>query len=298
MDARDRRSGPADRRAIARRRALHRARGHADRSGPGAQPARAPFQGTSLEGEPLYSSLSRSAFGWTTSVSVPKAVLDGPVRASIVASLWGGAVLILGGLLAVLLVSRRVARDFEAARDAAAALAEGRAPALSSRASRRRSRCRRRCSAPRNCCRIASASATNSSSARSRRRDARGSQPDEGSFSGGARPRTAQPAGAGADGAGADEAARRHHAAARARRPGAADHAHDASRGRPARRLAPDARQGRSGQAAIRAGHGDRSRRRHGAPAGRTARPRAATSASPAPACRSTPTRTASSRCW
>ena len=90
-------------------------------------PAR-PIQGTSLEGEPLYSSLSRSTFGWTTSVSVPKAVLDGPVRASIVASVSGGAVLILGGLLAVLLVSRRVSHDFEAARDAAAALAGGRTP--------------------------------------------------------------------------------------------------------------------------------------------------------------------------
>ena len=91
-------------------------------------PAR-PIQGTSLEGEQLYSSLSRSAFGWTTSVSVPKAVLDGPARASIIASISGGAVLILGGLLAVLLVSRRVSRDFEAARDAAAALADGRTPA-------------------------------------------------------------------------------------------------------------------------------------------------------------------------
>ena len=39
--------------------------------------------------------------------------------------------LIFGGLLSVLLVSRRVSRDFEAARDAAAALAEGRTPAVS-----------------------------------------------------------------------------------------------------------------------------------------------------------------------
>ena len=93
-------------------------------------PAR-PIEGTSLEGEPLYSSLSRSAFGWTTSVSVPKAVLDGPARASIIASASGSAVLVLGGLLAVLLVSRRVSSDFEAARDAAAALAGGRTPAPS-----------------------------------------------------------------------------------------------------------------------------------------------------------------------
>ncbi len=90
-------------------------------------PAR-PFQGTSLEGEELYSSLSRSAYGWTTSVSVPRAVLDGPVRASIVATVSGGAVLIFGGLLSVLLISRRLSRDFESAREAAAALAEGRPP--------------------------------------------------------------------------------------------------------------------------------------------------------------------------
>lgn len=87
-----------------------------------------PVQGTSLEGEQLYSSLARSAYGWTTSVSVPRAVLDGPVRASIVASVSGAAVLVFASLLSVLLVSRRLSRDFEAARDAAAALAEGRSP--------------------------------------------------------------------------------------------------------------------------------------------------------------------------
>ena len=93
-------------------------------------PAR-PFQGTSLEGEELYSSLGRSAYGWTTSVSVPRAVLEGPVRASIIASVSGAIVVVLGGLLSVLLVSRRMSRDFESARAAAAALAEGRPPAPS-----------------------------------------------------------------------------------------------------------------------------------------------------------------------
>jgi signal transduction histidine kinase/ActR/RegA family two-component response regulator len=93
-------------------------------------PAR-PIQGTSIEGEALYSSLARSAYGWTTAVSVPRAILDGPVRASIVASVSGGIVLVLGGLLAVLFVSRRLSFDFEAAREAAAALADGRTPAQS-----------------------------------------------------------------------------------------------------------------------------------------------------------------------
>jgi signal transduction histidine kinase len=92
-------------------------------------PPERPFRGTSLEGEELYSSLARGTYGWTTAVSVPRAILDGPVRASIVASISGGAVLIFGGLLSVLLVSRRLSRDFESAREAAAALAEGRPPA-------------------------------------------------------------------------------------------------------------------------------------------------------------------------
>ena len=91
-----------------------------------------PTENRSLEGEPLYSSLGHSTFpGWTVIVSVPKAVLDGPVRESIIATASGGVVLILGGLMGVLLVSRRVGHDFEAARDAAAALADGRAPAPS-----------------------------------------------------------------------------------------------------------------------------------------------------------------------
>jgi signal transduction histidine kinase/CheY-like chemotaxis protein len=84
--------------------------------------------GTSLEGEPIYSVLSRSRFGWASSITVPAIVLDGPVRASIRAIVAGGGVLLLGGLFSVLFVSRRVTRDFVAARDAAAALADGRTP--------------------------------------------------------------------------------------------------------------------------------------------------------------------------
>ena len=91
-------------------------------------PPAAPFEGTSLEGEQLYTAMRRTAFGWTTTVSVPVAVLDGPVRSSIVATLAGAAVLGLGGLFSVLIVSRRVSRDFAAARDAAAALAAGQMP--------------------------------------------------------------------------------------------------------------------------------------------------------------------------
>ena len=91
-------------------------------------PPATPVAGTSIEGEALYSALRRSAYGWTTSVSVPVIVLDGPARASVRAIVAGGAVLFVGGLVSVLFVSRRVARDFAAARDAAAALADGHTP--------------------------------------------------------------------------------------------------------------------------------------------------------------------------
>ena len=129
-------------------------------------PPERPFRGTSLEGEELYSSLARSAYGWTTAVSVPRAILDGPVRASIVASVSGGAVLIFGGLLSVLLVSRRLSRDFESAREAAAALAEGRGRRLRrGPESRKRRRSTSRSSAPGNCFTIVSGSATSSCSA-------------------------------------------------------------------------------------------------------------------------------------
>ena len=90
-----------------------------------------PFEGTSLEGGRVYTAIVRGAYGWTTSVSVPVRVLDGPGRASVVAIISGGAVLLFGGLISVLFVSRRLAREFAAARDAAAALAEGRQPAAS-----------------------------------------------------------------------------------------------------------------------------------------------------------------------
>jgi signal transduction histidine kinase len=78
-------------------------------------PPPVPFEGTSLDGEQLYSAMQRSHYGWTTSVSVPAAVLDGPVKASLLAIVSGTLVLVLGGLLSVLFVSRRVAGDYSVA---------------------------------------------------------------------------------------------------------------------------------------------------------------------------------------
>ncbi len=81
---------------------------------------------TTREGIPVYAATSRGKSGWTAVVVVPRFALDAPLRASIAGVLIGGALLMLCGLAAVLLVSRRLSADLSAATDAAAAVAEGR----------------------------------------------------------------------------------------------------------------------------------------------------------------------------
>jgi signal transduction histidine kinase/CheY-like chemotaxis protein len=81
---------------------------------------------TTREGIPVYAATSRSAYGWTTAVIVPRAILDGPLRASMAAILTGGTLLMICGLAAVLFVSRRLSADLAAATRAAEAVAEGR----------------------------------------------------------------------------------------------------------------------------------------------------------------------------
>jgi signal transduction histidine kinase/ActR/RegA family two-component response regulator len=80
---------------------------------------------TTREGVAVYAATSRSAYGWTTVVVVPAATLDGAVMASMTAILTGGALLMMCGLAAVLLVSRRLSADLAAATRAAEAVAEG-----------------------------------------------------------------------------------------------------------------------------------------------------------------------------
>ena len=77
------------------------------------------------EGVDVYAATGRSAYDWTTVIVVPRAVLDGPVNASIVAILTGGVLLMLGGAVAVLFVSRRLSSDLRAASTAAEAVAQG-----------------------------------------------------------------------------------------------------------------------------------------------------------------------------
>jgi len=81
---------------------------------------------TTRDGIPVYAATSRGKYGWTAVVVVPPVALDAPLRASVTGVLIGGALLMLCGLAAVLLVSRRLSADLAAATDAAEAVAEGR----------------------------------------------------------------------------------------------------------------------------------------------------------------------------
>jgi signal transduction histidine kinase/CheY-like chemotaxis protein len=81
---------------------------------------------TTRQGDPVYAATSRGRHGWTSAVVVPTALLDAPLSSSLIGVLAGGIVLMLCGLAAVLLVSRRLSGDLAAATSAAEAVAEGR----------------------------------------------------------------------------------------------------------------------------------------------------------------------------
>jgi signal transduction histidine kinase/ActR/RegA family two-component response regulator len=83
---------------------------------------------TTREGIAVYAATSRSAHGWTTVVVVRRSVLDAPLGASTIATLMGGALLMICGLAAVLFVSRRLSSDLAAATAAADAVADGKPP--------------------------------------------------------------------------------------------------------------------------------------------------------------------------
>jgi signal transduction histidine kinase/ActR/RegA family two-component response regulator len=81
---------------------------------------------TTREGIPVYAAASRGTYGWAAVVAVPRSVLDAPLGASLTGVLIGGVLLVLCGLGAVLVVSRRLSADIAAATSAAEAVAEGR----------------------------------------------------------------------------------------------------------------------------------------------------------------------------
>jgi signal transduction histidine kinase/ActR/RegA family two-component response regulator len=81
---------------------------------------------TTREGGQVYAAISPSQYGWTAVVAIPRSVLDAPLLASLAAVLSGGIVLVVCGLAAVLLVSRRLSSDLAVATAAAEAVAQGR----------------------------------------------------------------------------------------------------------------------------------------------------------------------------
>jgi signal transduction histidine kinase len=85
------------------------------------------FRQNDMDGNPVYAAVSRGAFGWTTAIIVPLSVLDAPVRGSTMALIVGGAMLMVCGLVAVRVLSRRLSHDLSLANRAAEAVADGRA---------------------------------------------------------------------------------------------------------------------------------------------------------------------------
>ena len=81
---------------------------------------------TTREGSRVYAATSRGSYGWSTVVVVPAAVLDGPLRSSMIGVAIGGVLLTLGGFLAAFVASRRLTDDLDAVAVAAAEVAEGR----------------------------------------------------------------------------------------------------------------------------------------------------------------------------
>lgn len=88
-------------------------------------PSEEAFRAVGLDGTEVYAVLSSGAFGWTAAVTVPLSTLDAPLRRSTVALLLGGVLLMLSGLGAVLLISRRLTRDLDLVARSAEALVGG-----------------------------------------------------------------------------------------------------------------------------------------------------------------------------
>jgi signal transduction histidine kinase len=84
------------------------------------------FAARSVEGVLVDVALARGRFGWTTAVVVPRTLFDAPIRGSTMALVAGGGLVMLGTLAALLLISRRLAKDLADVANSAEAVAEGR----------------------------------------------------------------------------------------------------------------------------------------------------------------------------
>src|SRR5206468_9056567 len=96
-------------------------------------PARAGWiEGVMVEGSRSYVTYMRSPFsGWTVSLAVPVALVDGPLRRSLLSIGGAGLLFTLVGAVAALLVGRRIARALGILSAAADALGRGESPVVS-----------------------------------------------------------------------------------------------------------------------------------------------------------------------
>ena len=88
------------------------------------------FPEDDIDGTRVYTALARGRFGWTAGVMVPRGVLDAGTRGSTIALVAGATLVMLGTLAALLLISKRLARDLADVANSAEAVAEGRAVAV------------------------------------------------------------------------------------------------------------------------------------------------------------------------
>ena len=84
---------------------------------------------TTLDGEPVYTAFSHAPLsGWTGIIAVPREVVDGPARRSMLMVAGAGLALLLVSGLGAFLLSRHVSRGIASAAEAAATLAHGERP--------------------------------------------------------------------------------------------------------------------------------------------------------------------------
>jgi PAS domain S-box-containing protein len=91
----------------------------------GRQPESGTARLTTLDGAEVLAAWQRMAHGWTVTLGVPVAIYDAPLRRSIATLLGFGALVLLGGVAASLLLGRRISRAIESVGTDARALAEG-----------------------------------------------------------------------------------------------------------------------------------------------------------------------------
>jgi PAS domain S-box-containing protein len=84
------------------------------------------YRGTTLEGLPVFAAFSRSEWsGWTVAFGLPDAVVEAPLRRSLLTLVAGGALFVALGVGLALLVGRRIARPIRVLASSAETLGRG-----------------------------------------------------------------------------------------------------------------------------------------------------------------------------